>query len=150
MRLPGSGGLAVERIDFVPGEARGVLVGLRLRANGPRTVNLRVQSHSELMSIYPWGETKPYDQRTFNLPDKASYGGGALVFTEQGRPAPEAEAHNWAAAVGSRQAPVGHRTGAGFRGPQEPPVICPASGPGTPEQPARCDDTAYGKGRGVS
>ena len=27
-------------------------------------------------------------------------------------------------------------------------MICPASGPGTPTQPARCDDTAYGKGTG--
>ena len=148
MRLPSSGGLTVERTDFVPGDARGVVVGLKLRANGPRTVNLRMQTHSELMSIYPWGETKPYDQRTFNLSDTAGYRGGALVFTEQGRPAPEAEPHDWAAAVGSRQTPVGHRTGDGFRGPQEPPVICPASGPGTPEQPARCDDTAYGKGQG--
>lgn len=148
MQLPGSDGLTVERTDFVPGDARGVLVGLTLKANGPRTVNLRMQTHSELMSIYPWGETKPYDQRTFNLPDTAGYEDGSLVFTEQGRPAPEAEAHDWAAAVGSRQAPVGHRTGEGFRGPQEPAVICPASGPGAPEQPARCDDTAYGKGRG--
>lgn len=148
MRLPRSGGLSVERTDFVPGEARGVLVGLTLRANGPRTVNLRMQTHSELMSIYPWGETKPYDQRTFNLPDAAAYRGGALVFTEKGRPAPEAEVHDWAAAVGSRRRPVSHHTGAGLRGPQEPPVICPASGPDTPEQPARCDDTAYGKGQG--
>ena len=31
MRLPGSGGLSVERTDFVPGEARGVLVGLTLK-----------------------------------------------------------------------------------------------------------------------
>ena len=148
MRLPGSGGLSIERTDFVPGQARGVLIGLRLRANGPRTVNLRMQTHSELMSIYPWGETKPYDQRTFNLQDKAGYAGGALVFTEQGQPAPEAEPHNWAAAVGSRRAPRSHRTGAGFRGPQEPPVICPASGPNAPAMPPRCDDTAYGKGVG--
>jgi len=27
-------------------------------------------------------------------------------------------------------------------------VICPASGPNSPPQPARCDDTAYGKGAG--
>ena len=148
MRLPGRGGLSIERTDVVPGEARGVLIGLTLKANGPRTVNLRMQTHSELMSIYPWGETKPYDQRTFNLADKASYGGGALVFTEQGKPAPEAETHDWAAAVGSREVPTGHRTGAGFRGPQEPPVICPASGEGSPPQPERCDDTAYGKGQG--
>ena len=148
MRLPGRGGLTVERTDVVPGESRGVLVGLTLRANGPRTVRLRMQTHSELMSIYPWGETKPYDQRVFNLPDAAAYRDGALVFTERGRPVPEAETHDWAAAVGSRLQPTGHRTGADFRGPQDPAVICPASGPDAPEQPARCDDTEYGKGRG--
>jgi hypothetical protein len=149
MKLPGSGGLQIDRTDFVPGEARGVLIGLRLRANGPRTVNLRMQTHSELMSIYPWGETKPYDQRTFNLQDQARYTAGSLVFTEQGQPpAPEAEPHDWAAAVGSRRTPRTQRTGAGFRGPQEPPVICPASGPDAPAMPPRCDDTAYGKGAG--
>ena len=148
MQLPGSGDVRVERTDFVPGEARGVLVGLKLIANGPRTVNLRMQTHSELMSIYPWGETK-ISQSSFNLPDTVAYGDGALVFAEQGRPpVPEAEPHDWAAAVGSSLQPAGHRTGDGFRGPQEPAVICPASGPGSPEQPARCDDTAYGKGRG--
>ncbi|MEW6637122.1 MAG: glycogen debranching protein, partial [Actinomycetota bacterium] len=41
--------------------------------------------------------------------------------------------------------PSGSDTGPGFRGPQDPPVICPAS-PG--EAPDRCDDTAYGKGKG--
>ena len=35
-------------------------------------------------------------------------------------------------------------TGTGFRGPQEPPVVCPTDGPA----PARCDDSAAGKGAG--
>ncbi|HYM56467.1 MAG TPA: hypothetical protein VES79_00750 [Solirubrobacteraceae bacterium] len=148
MQLPGSGGLAIERTDFVPGDARGVLVGLTLRANGPRTVNLALDAHSELMSIYPWGETKPFTQKEFNLADGVSYGDGALTFTEKGTPpVANAEPHDWAATVGSALTPTGHATGSGFRGPQEPPVICPASG-GAPEQPPRCDDTAYGKGKG--
>ena len=86
MRLPRSGGLSVERTDFVPAERRGVLVGLDLRGKGERTVDLRMQTHSELMSIYPWGETKPHTQQTFNLPDTAAVAGRSLEFTEQGQP----------------------------------------------------------------
>ncbi len=37
------------------------------------------------------------------------------------------------------------KTGSAFRGPQDPPVICPLSS--GPDQ-FRCDDTAYGKGAG--
>ncbi len=148
LQLPGSGGLSIERTDFVPGERRGVLVGLTLKANGPRTVHLKVDAHSELMGIYPWGETNP-SQKEFNLPDSAAYSGGALVFTETGTPpVPNALPHDWAAAVGSTYTPESGRTGPNFRGPQDPAVICPYSGPGTPDQPARCDDTQYGKGRG--
>ena len=39
--------------------------------------------------------------------------------------------------------------GADFRGPQDPAVICPASGPSAPPQPDEpCDDTEYGNGAG--
>ena len=41
--------------------------------------------------------------------------------------------------------PASGTTGAGFRGPQDPPVICPV---GTQPDKFRCDDTAYGKGAG--
>jgi len=120
------------------------------KLNAPeRTVRLWADAHSELMDIYPWGETKPYDQRTFNLQDEVAFDAGQLVFTEQGTPpAANAEPHDWAAAVGTSLTPVDHATGDAFRGPNDPPVICPASGPGTPAPPARCDDTEYGKGRG--
>ena len=151
MQLPGPGGLKIERTDFVPGEARGVLVGLELQGRRNSTVDLKLDAHSELMSIYPWGETAPYDQETFNLRDSAAFANGNLVFTERGKPpAAEAERHNWAAAVGSRLRPRGHSTGPDFRGPQDPAVICPVSRPTTPPtpQPDRCDDTAYGKGAG--
>ena len=40
------------------------------------------------------------------------------------------------------------KTGADYRGPQDPAVICPASGPDAPTQPPRCDDTEYGNGAG--
>ena len=148
MRLPRTGGLTVERTDFVPGERRGVLVGLKLKGDGKRTVKLRMQTHSELMSIYPWGETTP-SQTAFNLPDTVAFAGGSLVFGESGTPpVPNALPHTWGAAVGSRLTPSSHRTGDGFRGPQGD-VICPASGPDTEPQPDEpCDDTAYGKGKG--
>jgi hypothetical protein len=147
MRLPGSGGLTVDRTDLVPGEARGVLVGLRLQGKGRRTVKLRMQTHSELMSIYPWGETNP-SQTVFNLADDARVAGRSLVFTERGTPpVANAVAHDWAAAVGSSLRPRRARTGAAFRGPQGA-VICGASGANTPATPERCGDTAYGKGKG--
>ena len=162
MALPGKPGLSVERTDFVPGESRGVLVGLHFTASGAeQTFDLAMQAHSELMSSYPWGETtadgQPFNQTTFNLPDQAaaSADGNALVFTEDGTPPlPGAAEHHWAAAVGaSIAADPAHpaQTGPGFRGPQQDPpgpVICPASGPNTPDQPDRCDDTAYGHGAG--
>ncbi|MEA2267530.1 MAG: hypothetical protein QOC64_140 [Solirubrobacteraceae bacterium] len=150
MTLPGRPGLTVERTDVVPGDARGLLIGLRLRSTGAeQPLVLTMQAHSELMSAYPWGETKPFTQARFNLPDAARFADDALLFTEQGTPpVPGATAHDWAAAVGATIAPAGQQTGPGFRGPQERPVICPPSGPGTPRQPRRCDDTAYGKGAG--
>ncbi len=150
MALPGRPGLTAERIDFVPGERRGVLVGLRLTStsSAAQQVTLRVHAHSELMSIYPWGETKPYDQRTFNLQDTVAVRGDALVFREQGRPAPEAPEHDWATAVGTARTPTATATGPAFRGPQDPPVVCPESGTGTPPLPPRCDESAYGRGAG--
>ncbi|MEA2317250.1 MAG: hypothetical protein QOD44_1439 [Solirubrobacteraceae bacterium] len=150
MTLPGAPGLVVERTEFVPGDERGMLVGIRLRSTGPAVSPLlRMQAHSELMSAYPWGETKPFTQATYNLPDRAAFADGALLFTEQGTPpVPGATSHDWAAAVGAVLPPDSQQTGPGFRGPQEPAVVCPPSGPKTPKQPKRCDDTAYGKGAG--
>ena len=71
------------------------------------------------------------------------------MFTDRGTP-PESngEAHDWAAAVGTDLDPVRIRTGPDFRGPQDPAVICPASGPTAPPQPELCDDTEYGSGAG--
>src|SRR5829696_4160905 len=106
-----------------------------------------MDAHSELMGAYPWGETTP-SQTKFNLQDSVAVEGGKLVFREKGRPVTNAEPHDWAAVVGSTRTPTGSVTGANFRGPQDPPVICPASGPDTPDPPRLCDDTAYGKGKG--
>jgi hypothetical protein len=147
MALPATGGVQLSRTDFAPDGRRAVEFGLTLTAGSQAAnVNLNVDAHSELMSAYPWGFTTP-DQTTFNLPDKASFNGQQLVFTETGTP-PVANAapHDWAAIVGATGlTPGSGQTGADFRGPQDPPVICPVS-----SQPDifRCDDTAYGKGAG--
>jgi hypothetical protein len=146
MDLPGREGLTVSRTDFVPDGKRAALFGLTFTAGDTRqNFTLKMDAHSELMSAYPWGETNP-SQKTFNLQDTASVDDGKLVFRERGRPpADNALFHNWAAVVGSNLTPTSSDTGNGFRGPQDPPVICP---PSPQEAPDRCDDTAYGKGKG--
>jgi hypothetical protein len=144
MSLPGPRGLRITRTDFAPNGRRAVLVGLRLSGRRAQRFTLRVQAHSELMSAYPWGWTNP-SQATFNLPDQASFDGGRLVFRETGTPPhPNAEPHDWAAVVGSSLTPSGGTVGSDFRGPQEPPVVCPGDGPAPP----RCDDSTFGKGAG--
>ncbi|HYZ47051.1 MAG TPA: glycogen debranching protein, partial [Actinomycetota bacterium] len=144
MRIPSPVG-SVTRTDFVPDGLRGALIGLEF-AGGARdkTFTLDVDAHSELMSAYPWGETTP-SQLDFNLRDRARFTGRRLAFRERGKPpVPNAPAHDWAALVGSTLQPVEGETGMGFRGPQSPPVICPATG----DAPERCDDTEYGRGAG--
>ena len=73
-----------------------------------------------------------------------------MLFRDRGNPPhPNSEAHDWAASFGSSLTPTATETGPDFRGPQDPAVICPASGPGAPPAAAqRCDDTEYGKGAG--
>ena len=149
MELPDQGGMTVTRTDFVPDGRRAVLVGLKFTAGGAdQSFALKMDAHSELMGAYPWGETNP-SQTTFNLADTVAVEGGDLVFREQGTPPAEnAEPHDWAAVVGSNLTPTGSDTGSAFRGPQDPAVICPASGPNAAPAPPRCDDTEYGKGNG--
>ncbi|ABG03287.1 Glycogen debranching enzyme-like protein [Rubrobacter xylanophilus DSM 9941] len=145
MELPGREGLAVTRTDFVPDGLRAALFGLTFSAETEQSLTLKVDAHSELMGAYPWGETTP-SQKTYNLEDSVSVEHGRLVFRERGTPPAEnALPHDWAAVVGSSLEPSGSDTGEDFRGPQDPPVICPAS---PEEAPDRCDDTAYGKGKG--
>ncbi len=139
-----AGGVRVARTDFVPDGLRAGLVGLTLSAERPREVALTLDAHSELMTAYPWGWTSP-SQAEFNLPDTGAYEGNALVFRERGTPpVPDAEPHDFAAVVGSGLTPTGHRLGPDFRGPRHPAVVCPATG----DTPARCDDSAFGKGTG--
>jgi hypothetical protein len=150
---PAVGPVRVERTDVVPDGLRAGLVGLVLTAPADRTVTLSVDAHSELTTVYPWGETTP-SQLAYNLPDRGAVSDGRLVFTERGTPAvPNATPHDYAAMVGAtsgnqRLTPSATALGPDFRGPQDPPVSCPASGPDAPPQPDRCDDTAYGRGTG--
>ena len=146
--LPTTHGVSASRTDFVPRGVSGAVVGLSLRSERTRTITLRADAHSELMSSYPWGETKP-SQTLVNLADSVSVRGNHLLFREKGKPpSPNFESHDWAAAFGSDLSPYGTKTGKNFRGPQDPAVICPASRPSAPPQPERCDDTEYGKGAG--
>lgn len=147
MDLGSRSGVSISRTDFAPDGVRAGLIGLTLRSPTARSISLVVDAHSELMKSYPWGETVP-SQLTYNQPDIGSYAAGSLLFRETGRSTGNVEAHDWAAIVGSSLRPVKHRLGPNFRGPQDPAVICGPSGPGTPDTPARCDDTAYGKGTG--
>ncbi|HEY6685340.1 MAG TPA: glycogen debranching protein [Propionibacteriaceae bacterium] len=146
--LPTTHGVSASRTDFVPRGVSGALVGLSLRSERTRTITLRADAHSELMSSYPWGETKP-SQTLVNLADSVSVRGKQLLFRDKGKPpSPNFESHDWATAFGSALSPYATKTGKDFRGPQDPAVICPASGPTAPPQPERCDDTEYGKGAG--
>jgi hypothetical protein len=136
MDLAGPDGLRVRRIDLAPDGGRAALVGLTF-TGGPRRVRLAVDAHSDLMSAYPWGWTTP-SQADVNQPDTGAFDGRNLVFRES------TSAHDWAALVGSTLAPDAHRLGAGMRGPQDPPVVCPTTDP----VPKYCDDGPYGKGTG--
>jgi hypothetical protein len=146
--LPVTNGVTASRTDVVPDGVSGALAGLTLRSNRTRTITLRADAHSELISSYPWGETTP-SQTEVNLADSVTARDRTLEFRDRGTPPKSnGEAHDWAAAFGSDLEPTGSATGRDFRGPQDPAVICPASGPGTANQPPRCDDTAYGRGAG--
>ncbi|HEY2044677.1 MAG TPA: hypothetical protein VGH11_18530 [Jatrophihabitans sp.] len=143
-------GVQISRTDVAPDGLRAGLIGLTLTSTKQRTISLTMDAHSELMQAYPWGETVP-SQTVVNLPDTGSYNNGSLVFRDQGTPpAANSLPHNWSAVVGSSLSTTSHALGANFRGPQDPAVVCPASGPNAPPQPPRCDDTAYGKGTGGS
>ena len=95
-----------------------------------------MQTHSELMSIYPWGETKPRTQHDLQPARHGRRSPAARSCSPSRQPAggrgaaPTTGAPRSAAALAPRRT----RTGDGFRGPQGD-VICPASGPNTPPQP---------------
>jgi hypothetical protein len=146
--LPGAAGLELERTDFVPDGRRAALFGLTLTnpATGARTVTVKVDAHSELMTEYPWGSEGISPHASENLQDTARFAGGALVFRDQGKlPHENAPEHDYAALVASDRTPVGGETGDspnGYRGPQGTNV-CSAQ-----ELPSACDDGPFGRGAG--
>jgi hypothetical protein len=65
MALPSAGGVQLSRTDFAPDGRRAVEIGLTLSAGSQAAnVNLNVDAHSELMSAYPWGSTRPWPGRS--------------------------------------------------------------------------------------
>jgi hypothetical protein len=148
--LPSTGGLTLQRTDFVPDGRRAALFGLTMTNPGtsPRTVTVKVDAHSELMTEYPWGFGGVTPNASDNLPDTAEYDAqaGALVFRDRGKlPHPNAPEHDYAALVASTLTPVAGETGGSaneYRGPQGTNV-CTAE-----EPPAACDDGPFGKGKG--
>src|SRR5215218_10488650 len=143
MDFPATAGLKVSRTDFAPDGVRAALLGLRLQNPGgtARTVAVKVDAHSEVMSHYPWAWTTP-NAGDFNLQDTGAYRGGALAFHDTGTPHPNAGPHDWAAVVGSNRTPTAGETGPGHWGSQGPPVLC------TSESQFWCDEGPFGKGTG--
>ena len=147
MNLGTHAGVRIGRTDVAPDGVRAGLIGLTMTSSARRTITLTMDAHSELMSVYPWGQTVP-SQLKANLPDTGSVRGRTLVFQDRGRPpVRHSVRHDWAAVVGSQLAPASHQLGPNFRGPQSGDVVCPPSD-STDPQPDRCDDTAYGNGTG--
>jgi hypothetical protein len=124
--LPDTGGLQLQRTDFVPDGVRGALFGLQMTNPGAaRTVTVSVDAHSELMGAYPWGFTGVTPNASDNLADHGAFDGGSLVFTDDGA-LPGAPEHHYAALVGASQAPEAGTaavTGGAFRGGQGGPPV---------------------------
>ena len=147
--LPDTGGLHVQRTDIAPDANRAALFGLQLTnpAAADKTVTVKVDAHSELMTAYPWGFTGVTPNASDNIADQGSFTGKALQFTDDGA-LPGAPEHHYAALVAANQDPASGEaaaTGGNFRGPQ-PGHVCPASDSTSP--PSACDDGPFGKGTG--
>ncbi|MDS0135937.1 glycogen debranching protein [Amycolatopsis sp. CM201R] len=141
-RYQTTGGLTAERVQFVPDGSATTLIALSLRSPVSRTVDLRVDAHSELLPAYPWTSTTP-SSAAVDLPDTVSTDGTALTFRETGT-SPGARPHDYSAVVAGSRRPVATATTGTHRGPQDPPVLCPPTG----TAPPRCDDSDAGKGAG--
>ncbi len=147
--LPNTAGLRVARTDFVPDGRRGALFGLTITNPGKaRTAKLSIDAHSELMGQYPWGFTGVTPNASDNLPDKGSFNGQNLVFTDDGA-LPGAPVHHYAALVGTSLTPATGAIGDQFWGPQ-PGHRCTGTEPGAPAdpKPSACDDGPFGRGTG--
>jgi hypothetical protein len=122
--LPPAAGPRLERTDFVPDGRRAALFGLELTNPGAstRTVTVKVDAHSELMTEYPWGFSGVTPNAADNRPDTAAFDedAGALVFADG----------DFAALIASTMEPVAGETGGSpneYRGPQGTNVSWPRS-----------------------
>ena len=150
--FPDVDGLHVQRTDFAPDANRAVLFGLTMTNPGAaKTVTVKVDAHSELMTAYPWGFMGVTPNASDNLPDHAAFdAGNSLAFTDDGS-LPAAPAHHYTALVASTLTPQSGTvdpsdTTNGFRGPQ-PGHACTGNEPTAP-MPSACDDGPFGKGAG--
>jgi hypothetical protein len=147
--LPDTGGLQLQRTDVAPDGSRAVLFGLQMTnpAAADKTVTVKVDAHSELLTAYPWGFTGVTPNASANIADQGVFTGKALQFTDDGA-LPGASEHHYAALVGSNQNPssgTAAPTGGAYRGGQGN-TVCAASD-GT-SMPSACDDGPFGKGTG--
>jgi len=150
--FPDVDGLHVQRTDFAPDANRAVLFGLTMTNPGAtKTVTVKVDAHSELMTAYPWGFAGVAPNASDNLPDHAAFdGGNSLAFTDDGA-LPGAPAHHYTALVASTLTPQSGTVNTadstnGFRGPQ-PGHTCTGNETAAP-MPSACDDGPFGKGAG--
>jgi hypothetical protein len=146
--LPAADGLQLQRTDFAPDANRGVLFGLKMTNPGAaKTVPVKVDAHSELMTAYPWGFSGTVPNASDNLPDHGTFDGNSLVFTDDGSIG--GVMHHYAALVGSNLKPerssTAAATGGNFRGPQ-PGNPCTAND--STSMPSACDDGPFGHGTG--
>jgi hypothetical protein len=141
--FPQTAGLKVSRTDVALDDTQAALFGLELRNDrgAARTVEVKVDAHSEVMSQYPWAWTTP-NAGDFNFQDTGAYADGTLEFHDTGTPHANAGPHDWVALVGSNTAATGGVAEAGHWGPQSPPVTC------TAESQFFCDEGPFGKGTG--
>src|SRR4051794_6849441 len=136
--LPPIGDIDLTRVDFVPDDRRVAMYGLFLTSTAaePRTVTVKVDVHSELMTAYPWAGSTGHPTAADNGKDTAAYlSGGTLIFSDG----------SYRAFARSDRPAVGSAIGdGGFRGPQ-PGTVCHD---GDTAPPSACDDGRFGRGAG--
>src|SRR4051794_33732886 len=132
--LPDASGLKLRRTDFAPDGRRAVLYGLELTNPGSaaKTVTVKVDAHSELMTAYPWGWTTP--SAASNGADTGAVRDGGLAFSDG----------EFTSFVASDRRADGAETGPGHWGAQ-PGTVCAAD---SQSLPRGCDDGPFGRGTG--
>ena len=112
----------------MPDDRRAALYGLTLAnpAQTAKTVTVKVDVHSELMGAYPWTGSAGHPTAADNLIDIPAYQDGRLVFTDRGT-LPGAQAHDYAALVGSTRAAGGRARPARASAVRSPAPCAPAA-----------------------